>query len=38
MYFPNLMEIWSQIKFAAYHMAYVCVYSQSDALRTKTAC
>lgn len=31
-----LAEIWSQINFAAYHMAYVRVYSQSDALRTKT--
>ncbi|RXH55406.1 hypothetical protein [Granulicella sibirica] len=29
-----LSEIWFQISFAAYHMAYVRVYSQSDALRT----
>jgi hypothetical protein len=32
-----LAEIWFQINFAAYHMAYVRVYSQSEALRTKTA-
>jgi hypothetical protein len=31
-----LAEIWFQINFAAYHMAYVRVYSQSDALRTRT--
>ena len=31
-----LAEIWFQINFAAYHMAYVRVYSQSDALRTQT--
>ena len=31
-----LSEIWVQISFAAYHMAYVRVYSQSDALRTRT--
>jgi hypothetical protein len=31
-----LAEIWFQISFAAYHMAYVRVYSQSDALRTRT--
>lgn len=31
-----LSEIWFQINFAAYHMAYVRVYSQSDALRTQT--
>ena len=30
-----LAEIWFQINFAAYHMAYVRVYSQSDALRTQ---
>jgi hypothetical protein len=29
-----LAEIWFQINFAAYHLAYVRVYSQSDALRT----
>jgi hypothetical protein len=29
-----LAEIWFQINYAAYHMAYVRVYSQSDALRT----
>ncbi len=29
-----LAEIWFQINFAAYHMAYVRVYSQSEALRT----
>ena len=28
-------EIWFQINYAAYHMAYVRVYSQSEALRTK---
>ena len=28
-----LSEIWFQISFAAYHMAYVRVYSQSEALR-----
>jgi hypothetical protein len=31
-----LAEIWFQINFAAYHMAYVRVYSQSEALRTAT--
>jgi hypothetical protein len=31
-----LAEIWFQISFAAYHMAYVRVYSQSEALRTRT--
>lgn len=31
-----LAEIWFQISFAAYHLAYVRVYSQSAALRTKT--
>ena len=31
-----LAEIWFQINFAAYHMAYVRVYSQSEALRTQT--
>jgi hypothetical protein len=31
-----MAEIWFQIKFAAYHMAYVRVYSQSEALRTQT--
>jgi hypothetical protein len=30
-----LAEIWFQINYAAYHMAYVRVYSQSAALRTK---
>lgn len=30
-----LAEIWFQINFAAYHLAYVRVYSQSAALRTK---
>jgi hypothetical protein len=30
-----LAEIWMQINNAAYHMAYVRVYSQSAALRTK---
>ena len=30
-----LAEIWFQINYAAYHMAYVRVYSQSDALRTR---
>jgi hypothetical protein len=30
-----LAEIWFQINFAAYHLAYVRVYSQSEALRTK---
>jgi hypothetical protein len=30
----GLAEIWFQINFAAYHMAYVRVYSQSEALRT----
>jgi hypothetical protein len=30
-----LAEIWSQISFAAYHMAYVQVYAQSDALRNR---
>lgn len=29
-----LAEIWFQINYAAYHLAYVRVYSQSDALRT----
>jgi hypothetical protein len=29
-----LAEIWFQINFAAYHMAYVRVYSQSEALQT----
>jgi hypothetical protein len=29
-----LAEIWSQINYAAYHMAFVQVYSQSEALRT----
>ena len=32
-----LAEIWFQINFAAYHMAYVRVYSQSEALRTGPA-
>ena len=31
-----LAEIWFQISFGAYHMAYVRVYSQSDALRART--
>jgi hypothetical protein len=31
-----LAEIWFQINYAAYHLAYVRVYSQSDALRTRT--
>jgi hypothetical protein len=31
-----LAEIWFQINYAAYHLAYVRVYSQSDGLRTKT--
>src|SRR5260370_33173086 len=31
-----LAEIWFQINYPAYHLAYVRVYSQSDALRTKT--
>lgn len=31
-----LAEIWFQISFAAYHMAYVRVYSQSEALRAQT--
>ncbi len=30
-----LAEIWFQINYAAYHMAYARVYSQSDALRTR---
>lgn len=30
-----LAEIWFQINFAAYHLAYVRVYSQSEALRTQ---
>ena len=30
-----LAEIWFQINFAAYHMAYVRVYSQSEALRNR---
>jgi len=30
-----LAEIWFQINYAAYHMAYVRVYSQSAALRTQ---
>lgn len=30
-----LAEIWSQINFAAYHMAYVQVYTQSIALRVR---
>jgi hypothetical protein len=30
-----LAEIWSQINYAAYHMAYVRVYSQSEAMRNK---
>ena len=30
-----LAEICSQINFAAYHMAYVQVYAQSDALRNR---
>jgi hypothetical protein len=30
-----LAEIWSQINFAAYHMAYVQVYTQSEALRNR---
>jgi len=30
-----LAEIWSQINFAAYHMAYVQVYAQSVALRIR---
>ena len=30
-----LAEIWFQINYAAYHLSYVRVYSQSDALRTK---
>lgn len=30
-----LSEIWFQISYAAYHFAYVRVYSQSGALRTK---
>lgn len=29
-----LAEIWSQLNYAAYHLAYVQVYSQSAALRT----
>jgi hypothetical protein len=34
--FPGaLAEIWFQISYAAYHLAYVRVYSQSAALRTK---
>jgi hypothetical protein len=32
----GLVEIWFQINFAAYHMAYVRVYSQSEALRIRT--
>jgi hypothetical protein len=31
----SLSEIWFQISYAAYHSAYVRVYSQSAALRTK---
>jgi hypothetical protein len=31
----SLAEIWFQVSYAAYHMAYVRVYSQSAALRTK---
>lgn len=31
-----LAEIWFQVNFAAYHMAYVRVYSQSEALRAQT--
>jgi hypothetical protein len=31
-----MAEIWFQINFAACHMAYVRVYSQSEALRTQT--
>lgn len=31
-----LSEIWFQISFASYHMAYVRVYSHSDALRAAT--
>jgi hypothetical protein len=31
----SLAEIWFQINFAAYHMAYVRVYSRSEALRTQ---
>lgn len=31
-----MAEIWFQINFAAYNMAYVRVYSQSEALRTQT--
>lgn len=30
-----MAEIWFQINYAAYHLAYVRVYSQSAALRTK---
>jgi hypothetical protein len=30
-----LAEIWFQISYAAYHLAYVRVYSQSAAVRTK---
>jgi hypothetical protein len=30
----SLAEIWFQVSYAAYHMAYVRVYSQSAALRT----
>lgn len=30
-----LAEIWFQINYAAYHMAYIRVYSQSAALRTQ---
>ena len=30
----SLAEIWFQVSYAAYHMAYVRVYSQSE-LRTK---
>ena len=33
-----LAEIWFQINYAAYHLAYVRVYSQSDALRTRDGC
>jgi hypothetical protein len=29
-----LSEFWFQISYAAYHMAYVRVYSESTALRT----
>lgn len=30
-----LAEIWFQINYAAYHMSYVRVYTQSAALRTQ---